>query len=209
MHQVKILNIISFITYKKLHLHKIQVREANKMNENYHNTIFTTYYKSLVNFACYHVLQQDIAEDIVQEVLIYMWKNNVICDNELALRTYLYRSVLNRCRNYIRDSKTRKNHDKIICEEIDTTDNSILNSIISEEVYRQLLSALEYLPPQCRKIYEMLQDGMKPSEIAVKLNLAVETVKKQRKIAKKILQDKLGNTMILLTILGIINFLDE
>ena len=79
--------------------------------------------------------------------------------------------------------------------------NEVLNSIIHEEVYRQLSSALDHLPPQCRKIYEMYQDGMTPSEIAEKLGLAVETIKKQRKIAKKILQDQLGKYIVLLVLL--------
>lgn len=166
--------------------------------DNYQN-LFDIFYKPLVNFACTHISQKDVAEDIVQELFIHMYCNNITCENEIVLKTYLYRSVLNRCRNYIRDQRIHNECNKTFYQE--EINNTVLNSIISEEVYRQLSCAVEHLPPQCRKIYEMFQDGLKPSEIAEQLGLAVETIKKQRKIAKKILQDKLGKYIVLIVLL--------
>ena len=171
------------------------------MRETYYQELFDTFYKPLRNFAVSKISQRDVAEDIVQEVFIYMWDKNIICENELVLRTYLYRSVLNRCKNYLRNQQIHNKHGKILWQESDKFNNEVLNSIIHEEVYRQLSSALDHLPPQCRKIYEMCQDGMTPSEIAEKLGLAVETIKKQRKIAKKILRDQLGKYIVLLVLL--------
>ena len=69
---------------------------------------------------------------------------------------------------------------------------TVINNLIQEEVYRQLLASIDHLPPQCRKICLLTLEGKKPSEIAKQLDLAVDTVKKQKQIALKRLQDELG-----------------
>ncbi len=168
--------------------------------ENY-KKIFDDFYRPLVNFATAHTTDIEVAEDLVQEIFVYIWSKELEFENLLALKTYLYRSVLNRCRNHLRDVRLRQEHERKMLEEWDEHDNSLMNGIIREEVYRQLTIALDCLPPQCRKIYDMAQDGMRSSEIAEELGLAVETVKRQRKIARKILQEKLGKYTILLVLI--------
>lgn len=167
--------------------------------ENYRD-LFEHFYKPLVNFAATHTMNPEVAEDLVQDVFVYIWTKELEFENLLALKTYLYRSVLNRCRNNRRNIRIRQQHEQKIMQEQEETDNSLMNGIIREEVYRQLTAAMEALPPQCRKIYEMAQDGKKSSEIAEELGLAVETIKRQRKIARKILQEQLGKYIILLVL---------
>lgn len=183
--------------------HKIPVmRELGDIyKEANYKGLFESFYKPLVSFATVHTSNPDVAEDLVQEVFVYIWSKELDFENLLALKTYLYRSVLNRCRNHLRDMRMRQEHEQIILHESDELDNSLMNGIIREEVYRQLTAALDHLPPQCRKIYEMAQDGMKSSEIAEELGLAVETVKRQRKIARRILQERLGKYTILLVLM--------
>lgn len=166
--------------------------------EKNYKALFESFYKPLVHFATAHSSDRDAAEDLVQELFVYIWSKELEFENLIALKTYLYRSVLNRCRNHIRDTKLRQTHEKLIFDSLDEEDNSLLNGIIREEVYRQLTTAMDALPPQCRKICEMAQNGMKSSEIATELGLAEETIKRQRKIARKILQDKLGKHIFLL-----------
>ena len=173
----------------------------NIYKEGNYKNIFNNFYRPLVNFAAAHTSEVEVAEDLVQELFVYIWSKELEFENLLALKTYLYRSVLNRCRNHLRDVRLRQEHERKILEELDERDNSLMNGIIREEVYRQLTAALDCLPPRCRKIYDMAQDGMRSSEIAEELGLAVETVKRQRKIARKILQEKLGKYTILLVLI--------
>lgn len=168
--------------------------------ENY-KVLFENFYKPLVHFAAAHISSPEAAEDVVQEVFVYIWSRELEFENLLALKTYLYRSVLNRCRNYMRDTRLRQLHEQDIREHQGKLDNSLMNGIIREEVYRQLTAALDSLPPQCRRIYDLVQEGKRSSEIAEELGLAVETVKRQRKIARKILQEKLGKYTFLLVLI--------
>lgn len=123
---------------------------------------------------------------------------NKFISKELIIRTYLYRSVRNKCFTYLRNLKIQQHHEREITNNWQEQEEPIvLNNLIQEEVYRQLLASIDELPPQCKKICTLTLEGKKPSEIAVELGLAVDTVKKQKQIALKRLQDKLGILFLL------------
>lgn len=165
----------------------------NTYKESDYKTLFQEFYSALVHFAITIINDHKVAEDIVQEIFVQLWEKELKFENQLAIRTYLYRSTQNRCYNHLRDLKTQQNHQQKITDEIQKEETqSILHSIIKEEVYRQLLASINHLPPQCKKICMLTLDGKKPSEIAQELNLNVETVKKQKKIALKRIRDEFG-----------------
>ncbi len=166
----------------------------NIYDESKYEILFKEFYNPLVQFAFQIINDNEAAKDMVQDIFVHLWEKELKFKNELVFRTYLYRSVQHKCINHIRKQKIQQEHEKNISAEIEEQDNpSILNTLIREEVYRQLLASIDHLPPQCKKICLMTLDGKKPSEIAQELDLAVDTVKKQKTIALKRLQDELGN----------------
>lgn len=174
----------------------------NIYEERNFRKLFESYYAPLNVFAVSFVADKDEAEDIVQEVFVTIWEKELTFDNETAFKTYLYRSVRNRCMNHIRNTKLKEDNMVNIKPDIDF-EPSVINRIIKEEVYRQLRGAVEELPPKCKIIYKMSRNGIKPSQIAEEMGIAVETVKSQKKIAKKLLREKLGKLTYLLFVIGI------
>ena len=163
--------------------------------------LFNEFYPALVQFAFSFINNEDAAKDIVQEIFIRIWEKRIKFENELLLRKYLYLSTQNKCFTYLRDRKVQQYHKQQIIDNYQEQEEpNIINSLIKEEVYRQLLSSIEQLPPQCKKICLLTLDGKKPSEIAKELELNVETVKKQKKIALKRLQDKFRILILLFSI---------
>ncbi len=174
----------------------------NIYDESEYEILFKEFYNPLVQFAFQIINDNEAAKDIVQDLFVQLWEKELKFTNELVLRTYLYRSVQHKCINHIRKQKIQQQHEKKISDEIEEQENpSVLHALIREEVYRQLLNSIDHLPPQCKKICLMTLDGKKPSEIAQELDLAVDTVKKQKTIALKRLQDKLGNLSSIAVIL--------
>ena len=163
----------------------------NIYEESRYKILFNELYPELVQFSFSFINNEEAAKDIVQEIFIRIWEKKVKFENELLLRKYLYLSTQNKCFTYLRDRKVQHYHKQQIIDNYQEQEEpNIINSLIKEEVYRQLLSSIEQLPPQCKKICLLTLDGKKPSEIAKELELNVETVKKQKKIALKRLQDK-------------------
>ena len=172
----------------------------NIYEESRYKILFNEFYPALVQFAFSFINNEEAAKDIVQEIFIRIWEKKVKFENELLLRKYLYLSTQNKCFTYLRDRKVHHYHKQQIIDNYQEQEESnIIHSLIKEEVYRQLLSSVEQLPPQCKKICLLTLDGKKPSEIAKELDLNVETVKKQKKIALKRLQDKFRILILLLS----------
>lgn len=174
------------------------MQNFNLNSEKSFREMFSAYYVSLVNYACTFVSDTDDAEDIVQEVFVHVWERKDGFGDEF--KSYLYRSVKNRCLNFLRDSAVKKKRLDEIQEE--TVEFDLNHDMIREEVYQKLLETLNTLPPQCKKIYQLSLSGMKASEIAQELNLSVETIKAQKKRAKKLLVTRLGRISYILFVLS-------
>lgn len=166
--------------------------------------VFGTFYVPLVHYANTFLHNSEDAEDIVQEVFVTVWERTAISSTGNGLKSYLYRSVKNRCLNFLRDSSVKKKKMSELPED-EVVDFQFSHEIIREEVYQQLLATFDTLPPQCKKIYQLSLAGMKASEIASELNLSVETVKTQKKRAKSLLVQRFVRFAYLL-IPGLLKF---
>ena len=65
-----------------------------------------------------------------------------------------------------------------------------LNQILEEEVYTLLKEAIDSLPGQMKRVYELALLGHSNEEIAKILSISVDAVKALKKRGKKILQEK-------------------
>jgi len=113
------------------------------------------------------------------------------------ISAYLYHTVRFSCYNFIRDKKIFP-EDNIDFTEHVKISSSIEEMIIEEESFRLYLKEMENLPPKCRKIFSLSLEGLMAKEIAEELDIAIETVKKQKKIARRILREKFNRLLLLL-----------
>lgn len=75
-------------------------------------------------------------------------------------------------------------------------------NILEEELYSDLIDALNSLPEKCKEVFELsCLEGMKYKDIAEQLNISINTVKSQRARAIELLKEKLKNHSELLFIL--------
>ena len=70
-----------------------------------YESIFKSYYAQLVGAAESMLRERSAAEDVVQDVLVELWKRRQSLDVETSLRAYLFRAVRNRSLNQIRHRK--------------------------------------------------------------------------------------------------------
>lgn len=59
------------------------------------------------------------------------------------------------------------------------------NRYMEEEIFRLVNQAMEALPPTYRQVITMSMEGYRVKEIAQKLNVGEETVKKRKAAAKR------------------------
>lgn len=151
--------------------------------------LYENFFVALCVFARRFSLEREEAEDVVQEVFCNIYDERLAFPDLNGLKSYLYSSVKNRSLNCIRDKQRRMSREAKFTD-IQCESEQWFDAAIENEVYRQLNILLEELPPQCRNIFKRTLEGDTSEKIALDLGLSVETVKTQRKKAKKILRER-------------------
>lgn len=151
--------------------------------------LYENFFMALCVFAGNFYVEREEAKDIVQEVFYRLYDSPVSLTDVNSVKSYLYSSVRNRCLNHLRDEKRR--HEREM-QFVDILENEqyLFDRTLENEIYRQLTLLLQELSPQCQNIFRRVLDGDTSEKIAADLKLSVETVKTQRKKAKKILRER-------------------
>ena len=168
-------------------------------DEKAFQAFFVDYYPVLVSFAMKYLENQETAEDIVQDVFVKIWETREKLGGIDNLSAYLYQMVRFKSFNYLRAEKIRQDATKFFTEELEVTE---INEYIRNETFRIIMHALEDLPFGSRNVFSRAIQGYSAKEIADELGIAVETVKKQKQVARRILKEKLGNLFSLFFLVG-------
>mgnify|MGYP001121110909 CR=1 FL=1 len=156
------------------------------------------YSPKLISFLFSITKTMHIAEEIMQEVLLRLWKNRerIEADN---LGGWLYRVASNLAYSYLKREalngrllsslkKKQKNQFSEIDQQMDYKE-------CNELIYK----ALNQLPDQQRKVYQLsLQEGMSRKEIAEVLNISPNTVKNHLTRALQFLRHFLSHVTVLI-----------
>lgn len=196
-------------------INKDIIARLSKGDEKAFSMLYDNYYVYLNSIALFYVFDQDIANEIVNDVFINIWKKR--SDLVFPIHSYLVTSVKNGCLNSIRSKKI---NEKVLSkhkvqmlqyqEEYILSNPEPMKYVEAKEIEKQVIAAVEQLPERCRQIFEKyIFSAQSPEEIATDLTLSVSTVRVQIKNAtdklrislKPILNDKILN-LILFTLAG-------
>ncbi|ASZ12028.1 RNA polymerase sigma-70 factor [Chitinophaga pendula] len=165
--------------------------------------LFDLYHAFIFSFAYKMTASEQIAKDIVQEVMIKVWINRHTLTEIENLPAYINRIT----RNLVLNGLKRRAHESLLLREIipaNPARNSTEETTLHRELEHLLHKALTQLPPQQQRVYRMSRiEGLHHEEIASKLNISKETVKKHMMAALRTLKDHLRQHGSTITILAI------
>ncbi|MDR0545011.1 MAG: sigma-70 family RNA polymerase sigma factor [Odoribacteraceae bacterium] len=161
------------------------------MDDWYHH-----YYTPLVLWA--DTIMHDIpaAEDIVQELFVYLYEKNRYkqLDKE-NFKAYLYVSVRNAALRASRSCRNARNLPDISLVERAWQEDEEGSR---EELIRRMHEEVRRLSPRSREVLECVYlKNMKYAEVAEALNISVATVKTLLVRSLKNLRDRMGRNMLL------------
>jgi len=177
-------------------------------NEDAIKLLFDQYYESLCLYAESIVHEHYAAEEIVEELFIYLWANFSKKPINTSLKSYLFKAVYNNSLKYIEKRKKKKE----ISETLDYVfyDKEILHpitfehphsSLITQELESKAEEVMNLLPPQCQKIYYLNRfENLSYSDIATELNITTSTVKTQMSRAFQKLREELKDYILIISI---------
>lgn len=165
--------------------------------------LFRRYYIRLVGFANKFIANTSESEEIVQEVFLCIWKKRDQLQLNNEIRPYLFKSVQNLCFNFIEHQKVVDNYYSVIevVYKNQSEDFNTYESVSYHEFQAKAETAIESLPEQCRRIFQMSrQDGLKYTEISEKLGISIKTVETQMSRALLKLKTELRDYLAILLI---------
>jgi len=179
------------------------VQQLNSGSQKAYQKLFDRLYPILCLFAIKFIKDKNEAEDIVQEVFIELWKQREKFNNINQIKGFLYKSIKNKCLNNIKHEKIKLEYSNEIL--ITETEEYFEEQLIKTEVIVHIQKSVKTLPKQRKDIILMNMQGLKNNEIAEELNISVNTVKLQKKIAYKQLRKTLKDIYLLAGLFFIIH----
>ena len=150
-------------------------------------------YWSLLYVHVYKMLRdKGDTEDIVQEIFSTLWLKKATLTDATNLKGFLYVSARNRVFNLIGQQRVRQDYLGAISAFISEADLGTLNQLDENELSALLDREIQLLPAKMREIFELSRRAnLSHKEIAGRLQLSEQTVKKQVHNALKILKPRL------------------
>lgn len=186
---------------------RLSLEMINNLNEKSFHTIYHTFFRVLVSYASQITGEDEQARDIVQDVFSTLWERKQTFITVASFKTYLYNSVRNAALDQLRHRQVKENYmNKVMTDnpEYTQSENGESDTFNKEEIYRQLMTAIDELPEGCRKVFLEIMKGKKNEEIATSLNISIETVKTHKKRGMAVLRKKLNKQEYLILLIHII-----
>jgi RNA polymerase sigma-70 factor (family 1) len=149
--------------------------------------LYDRFSNKLFQLAFAIVRSKEMAEEVVEDVFIKVWKKRAQLGKIENFTFYLYVMTKNCSRDYLRKYGNKKsiNLDEVALPfyRVDATPEDLM---ITEEAINQINKAINELPTKCRLIFKLVkEDGLKYREVAELLHLNIKTVENQVGIALK------------------------
>jgi RNA polymerase sigma-70 factor (family 1) len=143
--------------------------------------LYRLFYARLFNFALLYVHTREMAEEVVNDVMINIWNKQQTLLQVQNLETYIFAAVRNRSLNYI--SKYSTWH---VLPDATHEQGTIINLSDPEkelewkEINFHLNQAIDQLPEQCRTVFKLIkEEGFRYKQVAEILNISSRTVETQ------------------------------
>lgn len=191
-------------------LEELLIKKLRKGDERAFRLLYDRHYVLLCRFANQLLNNAALAEEVVDDVIFYLWEHRQEVEIRYSIRAYLMRAVRNRCLNELQLQSHREElhiSSFLSPESMDFLDSLFVDNkqplgmLLEQELEEELKRSIDELPLECRKVfYKSHFEQKKYEEIATELGISVNTVKYHIKNALAFLQRRLGSYLKLLIV---------
>ncbi len=157
------------------------------------DALFRAWYAPLVRVAEAILRERAPAEEVVQDVMLELWRRRDRLPDTESPRAYLYRATRNRALNHIRRRRLERRGEPVLIAASARVSAAADADVDASELDTAIRAAIEALPDRCREIFEMSRvGGLKYADIAELLGISVKTVEAQMGKALRSLRESLA-----------------
>ena len=157
-----------------------------------YEAIFRQWYAPLVATVAALLRDRGPAEEVVQDVMLELWRRRESLNLEQSLRAYLFQASRNRALNYLRRLRVEARGEPVIAAAMPVPEQAD-SEVRDRELRTAIEKAIAGLPDRCREVFELSRiQGLKYSEIATELGISVKTVEAQMGKALRVMREELA-----------------
>ena len=154
--------------------------------------IFRTWYGPLVGTAERMLRDRAVAEELVQDVMLELWRRRETLAADGSAQAYLFQATRNRVLNHLRHLKIEQRSEPDVRGESSSTPPADA-AVAEEELDVAVQRAVQSLPDRCREVFELSRvHGLKYAEIAQTLGVSVKAVEAQMGKALRVMRERLA-----------------
>ncbi|WP_165813792.1 RNA polymerase sigma factor [Terrimonas sp.] len=138
------------------------------------------------------------AEELTADIFFKLWNNRDRFETLDYIRAFLHVAAKNSCINFLKQLKVKNVRQKELDDLLykDAEPYFILEEV-QEELLKLIYGEVEQMPPKMKEIFMLSYvEGLKPSEIAVRLNLNTQTIQNQKANAIRFLKSALADKLL-------------
>ena len=167
--------------------------------------LYDHHYQILCHVAAQYVKDDFLAETIVGDVIFHLWEVRDTVEITTSVRSYLMTCVCHRCTDYLKSqyhqhevSQSNTGLRDFPVLQYVKDDDYPLGRLLEKELESEIMSAINRLPDECRRVFSMSRfENRKYEEIAHELKISVNTVKYHIKHALVLLREDLDKYLII------------
>lgn len=149
--------------------------QVQQGNEGAFEALFLRHYPALCAYARLFV-EPDDGQEIVSDVMVWLWENKEMQAFESSLKSYLFKAVKNRCLTLINRNEVKQRIEKMIFDNLQSQyDDPDFYAI--QELTEKIEEALARLPENVREAFELnCFQNLTYNEIAERLGVSPKTI---------------------------------
>lgn len=150
--------------------------------------VFKQYYSMLCNIVRPMVGDADLAQDIVQEVMIHCWRKRKGIGEVDHMGAFLTTACRRKAIEHLRKVNNRKKLEQLISNTPTEEQELLDHEVLKEKIY----NSIRQLPSKCGAVFTMSKiNGLTYAEIAEELDISSKTVENHMSKAFKLLRQML------------------
>ncbi len=164
---------------------KASIHPLDINSEHHFGTFYSTYYARFYRYAFYYVSNQQTAEDITHDAILYYWENKDNLSSGADVLGYILLTIRNKCLNYLKHLKVEtKFNEKYtnlyeweVKARIMTLEEADYQEIFTNELVDLISASMKKLPRQTQYIFvqNLLHDKSR-KELAVELGVSLQKI---------------------------------
>jgi len=169
----------------------------NARDERAYPSIYNRYWNVLLDAAYKRVRDIQLAEDLVQDVFISLFLKKDTLIIEGTLENYLRAALRYKILTSFRSDQIHGQYLRSVVPQTSDEDPETLMSV--KELKDRIRRAIDQIPDKPRRAFELSKLHLKShKEVAAELGIAVSTVEKHIRKARKLLEGQLGNPLTMM-----------